>query len=98
MKKWSPYFLLSILMAPFFVSAESSEEEPNIRLESSFIGDKEQPSVSYFIPWEEIGTPDKLRWKIGSSYDETLSVVDRPIFIRSITVYQEMNLENQKSQ
>jgi len=71
---------------------KASADEP-IRLESTFIGDKEQPSVSYFIPWKGTESPDKLRWKIERKNDDTLNVVDRDIMLRSMTIYNEMQLE-----
>ena len=71
-----------------------AEEETHIKLESNFIGDKEQPSVSYFIPWKEIGTPDKLLWNIDSKYDKTLDLVDRQVLRRATGMYNEMNLES----
>ena len=71
-----------------------AQEETHIKLESNFIGDKEQPSVSYFIPWKDIGTPDKLLWNIDSRYDKTLDVVDRQVFLRATGMYTEMQLES----
>ncbi len=65
--------------------------------QSNIIGDKEQPLVSYFIPWNEIGTPDKLQWKIDSKYDKTLGLVDRKVLLRSVSMYQEMKLESNSS-
>lgn len=69
------------------------QDNAYIKLESNFIGDKEQPSVSYFISWKEIGTPDKLLWDLDSRYDKTLSLVDRQVLRRATSVYKEMNLE-----
>ena len=64
-----------------------------IKLESTFVGDKEQPSVSYFIPWKGTGAANGLRWQIERKNDDTLSLVDRDIMLRSINIYNEMNLE-----
>jgi hypothetical protein len=64
-----------------------------IRLESTFVGDKEQPSVSYFIPWQGTGSPDGLKWQIERLNDDSLSLVDRDIMLRSMNIYKEMNLE-----
>ncbi|WP_210330288.1 hypothetical protein [Aliikangiella sp. G2MR2-5] len=81
------------------VSAQSNEEnthkeEPKvIKLETNFIGDKEQPAVSYFVPWKGVGTPERLQWQITDKIDRTLNLVDRNVFIRSTTLYHEMNLE-----
>jgi len=73
-------------------SAATKEKGP-IKLQSNFIGDKEQPLVSYFIPWKEIGTPDKLQWEIDSKHDNTLSLVDRKVILRLSSMYQTMELE-----
>ena len=64
-----------------------------IQLESTFVGDKEQPSVSYFIPWKGTGSADGLRWQIERKNDDTLNLVDRDIMLRSINIYNEMGLE-----
>ena len=64
-----------------------------IQLESTFVGDKEQPSVSYFIPWKGTGSADGLRWQIERKNDDTLNLVDRDIMLRSINIYNEMELE-----
>ena len=69
------------------------EDNPTIRLESTFIGDKEQPAVSYFIPWQGTSTPDKLQWEIQQKHDTTLQLIDRDVMLRSINMYEEMNLE-----
>ncbi len=79
------------------VSFNLASEEAPIKLESNFIGDKEQPLVSYFIPWNEIGTPDKLRWNIDSKNDKTLALVDRKVLLRSSGMYDGMKLENNLS-
>lgn len=73
---------------------ETPPGQPAIRLESTFIGDKEQPAVSYFIPWQGTRTPDKLQWNIENKHDGTLETVDRDVMRRSVTIYDEMQLEN----
>ncbi len=89
---------LAIIGLSFNAAAEEKpiklDSEKPIKLESNFIGDKEQPLVSYFIPWNEIGTPDKLRWNIDAKNDKTLALVDRKVLLRSSSMYQEMKLEN----
>lgn len=89
MSKYS--LLFSIFFVPAFCQAQDS-----IKLESTFVGDKEQPSVSYFVPWQGLGTPDKLYRNIEGSHDQTLSTVDRDVLVRSIRIYNEMDLENSK--
>lgn len=75
-------------------SAEPSSEEPAIRLQSVFTGDKEQPAVSYFIPWQGTTTPDKLQWNIENKHDNTLQPIDREVMQRSMHIYNDMKLEN----
>lgn len=65
-----------------------------IRLESIFVGDKEQPAISYFIPWQGVGTPDELHWNLEEKNDRALEPVDREIMLRSMKLYEGMNLEN----
>lgn len=72
---------------------KTAEEVGLIRLESTFVGDKEQPSVSYFIPWKGTDSPDGLRWNIERKIDDTLNLVDRDIMLRSMNIYNEMELE-----
>lgn len=75
---------------------KSKPASDKIILESYIVGDKEQPSVSYFVPWQGVGTPQNLAWNIEQKHDDTLSIVDRDIIIRSINIYQDMNLEDKK--
>lgn len=74
-------------------SPPENSEEPSIRLESTFTGDKEQPAVSYFIPWQGTSTPDKLQWEIQQKHDATLQLIDRDVMLRSINIYNDMDLE-----
>ncbi len=74
-------------------SSKAITEDELIRLESTFIGDKEQPSVSYFIPWKGTDSPDDLKWQIERKNDDTLNLVDRDIMLRSMNIYNEMQLE-----
>ena len=83
----------------FFVAFCNAENKaPNadttILLESTFVGDKEQPAVSYFIPWKGNRTPDKLQWNIEEKHDQTLQLIDRDVMVNSMNMYDEMNLEN----
>ena len=74
-------------------AAKTATEDDLIRLESTFVGDKEQPSVSYFIPWKGTDSADDLRWQLERKNDDTLNLVDRDILLRSINIYNEMKLE-----
>lgn len=74
--------------------AKQDRQDTAIKLESIFVGDKEQPAVSYFIPWQGIGAPDKLYWNVEEQHDKALDLVDRETMLRSIHFYGEMDLEN----
>ncbi len=84
-----------------FADEEKSEKEltsrADIQLESTFVGDKEQPAVSYFIPWQGTSTPDKLQWNMEQKHDTTLQLIDRDVMVRSINIYEDMNMEKVNS-
>jgi hypothetical protein len=89
---------LMLLLLSTWSQAEEQAEQPEqaeyiVKLESTITGDKEQPAVSYFIPWQEIGTPDKLQWNMDNKHDDTLDMVDRDVMLRSMQVYKQMNIE-----
>jgi hypothetical protein len=77
------------LLAP--MSAVAVER---IDLESTFVGDKEQPSVSYFIPWKPPEGPSKLYRPIKSISGNALDPVDRDVLVRNIQFYNELSLEH----
>lgn len=95
------FMVTAVLLSSFSVAW--AEEEPSetadqtILLESTFIGDKEQPAISYFIPWKGNTTPDKLQWNMERKHDQTLQVVDRDVLLNSMNIYNEMNLEGPSS-
>lgn len=82
-----------LLCSVVSVAEDASAGEALITLESNIIGDKEQPSVSYFIPWKGTGGPDGLRLDVERKNDDTLGLVDRNILLRSMSIYNEMSFE-----
>lgn len=96
-------FGLSIGVACVAHGEEKAEQTDNqlaggaIRLESVFVGDKEQPAVSYFIPWQSVGAPDELFWNVEERHDKALDLVDREVMLRSMHFYEEMDLEASKT-
>ena len=68
--------------------------QERIDLESTFVGDREQPSVSYFIPWKPPEGPDKLYRPIKSISGNALDPVDRDVLARNIQFYDELALED----
>jgi hypothetical protein len=67
--------------------------QERIDLESTFIGDKEQPSVSYITPWKPPEGPSKLYRPIRSISVNALDPIDRDVLARSIQYYNELSLE-----
>ena len=68
--------------------------QQRIDLESTFIGDKEQPSVSYITPWKPPEGPDKLYRPIQSISGNVLDPIDRDVLSRNIRFYNELSLEH----
>jgi hypothetical protein len=90
MKMISNLLLLSLFSLPLMA-------EEAIKLESKIVGDKEQPSVSYFVPWQEASGVDRLYQNVEDRYDNSLDAIDRDVMLRSMRIYDEMNLENNPS-
>jgi hypothetical protein len=67
-------------------------DEP-IKLESQFVGDKEQPAVSYFMSWQGPGSTENLYRNEEDKYEKNIDTVDRDVMLRSMRIYDEMNLE-----
>ena len=67
--------------------------QERIDLESTFVGDKEQPSVSYITPWKPPEGPSRLYRPIKSISGNVLDPVDREVLARSIQFYDELSLE-----
>jgi len=78
----------------FTAIANDGEKITEFHLESSIVGDNEQPAVSNFIPWQGTSAPDKLQWDLDVKYDKTLDLIDRDVMLRSLNIYNEMNLES----
>ncbi len=74
-------------------NATLAKEETVLELEDYIVGDKEQPAVSYFVPWKGTGSPDKLYWNLEDKNDKSLDMVDRDVMLRSIDIYDELQLE-----
>lgn len=75
------------------LTAASAQAEDSIDLESTFVGDKEQPSVSYFIPWKPPEGPENLYRSITSVSGRVFEVVDRDVHARTMRFYDELSLE-----
>jgi hypothetical protein len=90
MKTVSIAVVCSLLM-PIAVAAQEK-----IDLESTFVGDREQPSVSYITPWKPPEGPDKLYRPIRSIAVNVLDPVDRDVLARNIRYYSELSLEEVK--
>jgi hypothetical protein len=89
--KLLPYAICSTGLSVVLMSNVTAQER--IDLESTFIGDKEQPSVSYFIPWKAPEGPEKLYRPINSISGNVLDPLDRDVLARNIQFYNELSLE-----
>ena len=76
------------LILPLYIAAQE-----RIDLESTFVGDREQPSVSYITPWKPPEGPDKLYRPIRSLSGNALDPIDRDVLARSVQFYDELLLE-----
>jgi hypothetical protein len=87
MKKLFPILML--------ITSFAMSEEP-VKLESHFVGDKEQPAVSYFMSWQGPGSNEKLYRNQEDKYEKSIDAVDRDVMLRSMRIYDEMNLEGRQ--
>ncbi|MBE0486582.1 hypothetical protein [Marinobacter sp.] len=85
---------LGLLMLPCMASLSTGTvAQESIDLESTFLGDREQPSVSYFIPWKPTEGPENLYRAITSVSGQVFEPVDRDIHARTLRFYDELSLE-----
>lgn len=71
----------------------AAQEGVTLELESTLVGDKEQPTVSYFIPWQGTDGPDDLRWSLDGHFDNSLEIINRDVLIRSHEIYEQLGME-----
>ena len=45
-------------------SSKTNDQGEVLKLQSIFVGDREQPSVSYFIPWGEVAESRGFQWRV----------------------------------
>jgi len=76
------------ILGPLMTSAQE-----RIDLESTFVGDREQPSVSYITPWKPPEGPSKLYRPIKSIAGNALEPIDREVLARSKQFYNDLSLE-----
>ena len=87
---------LMIAAASFLLVQSAAVAQGRIDLESTFVGDKEQPSVSYITPWKAPEGPSRLYRPIKSISANVLDPVDRDVLARNIRFYNELSLEGQQ--
>lgn len=83
-------YLAALMVAGLCIDRGHGQE---VDLESTFQGDKEQPSVSFFMPWDPTGGPDKLYRPIRTISGNVLEPVDREVLLRRTRFYQQLALE-----
>ena len=82
-----------ITLAICSLACAGTPAQERIDLESTFVGDKEQPSVSYITPWQPPEGPSRLYRPIRSISANALDPVDREVLARSVQFYDELSLE-----
>lgn len=78
------------------VSSQAISVEKTIELQSTFIGDREQPGVSYIMPWKPPEGPEGLYRPIDSISNNVLDPLERDLLIHSVHYYEQMALEQKK--
>ena len=78
------------------IAVESLATEKAIDLQSTFVGDKEQPGVSYIMPWKPPEGPEGLYRPIDSISNNVLDPLERDLLIHSVHYYEQMALEQKK--
>jgi hypothetical protein len=82
-----------IVAAVCLLASTYAVAQERIDLESTFVGDREQPSVSYITPWKPPEGPSKLYRPIKSISGNALDPVDMEVLARSNQFYNELSLE-----
>jgi len=89
--------ILAVVLFIFSAGCLAQSKGQGVDLESTFVGDKEQPAVSFFVPWEPPKGPDDLYRPIKSISGNVLQPVDRDVLANKIQFYNELSLEGQSS-
>lgn len=84
--------IITLCAAVAMMAANASAEQ--VDLESTFVGDKEQPAVSFFIPWEQTKGPEDLYRPLRSISGNVLESVDKEVLERNVRFYGELALEH----
>lgn len=80
--------LIMSLLAGLTVMAQAND---TIVLESTFTGDREQPAVSFFIPWQEPSGPESLFINVQSQIFFDLNEADKKEMSRLYTYYSTLD-------
>lgn len=91
-----PYALVLNLMLPVFLAgfaAQSSvaAEKPEVLDKATIHGDRELPNVMYFVPWRRPELGDLVSKPVKSLLDESITPLDRDVFIREIDYYETLH-------
>ena len=60
-------------------------------------GNTELPKVLYIIPWKQAPVGDLVGKPVESLLDETLSSIDRNIFLREVSYYESLREYDRKN-
>lgn len=78
------------------VTQAADKKDETVQLQSTFVGDKEQPSVSYIMPWKPPEGPEKLYRPIDAISGDVLDPLDRDQLLRGVHYYEQMALEQKQ--
>jgi len=76
------YLLVSLLLGSQWVLAEQ-----RIQLQSSIIGNKELPTVTYLVPWKAANPSALPEVELRSVLDQALLPLERELFRRELNFY-----------
>jgi len=76
------YLLVSLLLGSQWVLAEQ-----RIQLQSSIIGNKELPTVTYLVPWKAANPSELPEVPLRSVLDQELLPLERELFRRELNFY-----------
>lgn len=71
------------------LSALSSAEEALVVLESTVVGNQEQPKVLYLLPWQSAAMPEQLFQPFETLVGNLYQPIEREQFLRELRFRQE---------
>ncbi|MDQ7016386.1 MAG: hypothetical protein Q9N68_08425 [Gammaproteobacteria bacterium] len=70
-----------------FLFAHLSWAEQRIELQSTIVGNKELPTITYLLPWKAAKPSELSEVKFGRVLDQELLPLERELFQRELNFY-----------